>query len=305
MMLVTGASGLLGSNLALVAVERGLPLVACHGQRAVRLPCAGNAALDLRDEMATRRLFESIRPTSIIHCAAAADVDWCESNPDEAYRINADASRRLALIASELDALLVFISTDSVFDGENGPYDESQEPSPVNVYGQTKLAGEGFVTALAPASLVIRTNFIGWSPSGQRGLAEWVVSRLESGLPVPAFFDIRFSPLLATDLAHLVLDMIAAGLRGLYHVTASDSCTKYEFAMSLARLFDFDPAGIRRSSIGAANLRAKRPQNTSLQTHKITRDLGRPMPLVESGIARLRAQRDLGYRDRLRTTMGE
>lgn len=305
MMLVTGASGLLGSNLVFAAAERGLPLVACHGRRATRLPGAGNVALDLLDEAATRQLFDSIRPTSIIHCAAAADVDWCEANPDEAYRINAEVPRRLAAIASELDALLVFISTDSVFDGHRGSYDESQEPSPVNVYGHTKLAAEAFVTDGAPASLVIRTNFIGWSPGGRRGLSEWVLSRLESGLPVAAFFDVRFSPLLATDLGHFILDMIAAGLRGLYHVTASDSCTKYEFAMKLAQSFDLDPAGIRLSSIRAAGLRAERPRDTSLRSGKVARDLGKPMPVVASGIERLRAQRDLGYRDRLRATMGE
>jgi dTDP-4-dehydrorhamnose reductase len=304
MMLVTGASGLLGSNFVFAAAERGQPLVACHGRRAIRLPCAGNVALDLLDEAATRRLFDSIRPACIVHCAAAADVDWCESNPEAAYQINADASRRLALIASELGALLVLISTDSVFDGRRGSYDEAQEPTPVNVYGRTKLAAEAFVAAGAPANLVIRTNFIGWSPGGRRGLAEWVLSRLESGLPVPAFFDIRFSPLHATDLAHIVLDMIAAGLRGLYHVAASDSCTKYEFAMKLAQSFDFDPTGIQRSSIGAAGLRAERPRDTSLQTHKIARDLDKPMPLVGSGIERLRAQLDIGYRDRLRETTG-
>lgn len=305
MMVVTGASGLLGSNFVLAAAERGLPLVASHWRHPTRLPCAGNIALDLLDERATRRLFDSIRPASIVHCAAATDVDWCEANPDEAYRINADVPRRLALIASELDAFLIFISTDSVFDGRRGSYDESQEPSPVNVYGQTKLTAEAFVAACAPASLVIRTNFFGWSPAGRRGLAEWILSRLESGLPVPAFFDVRFSPLLATDLAHLVLDMIAVGLRGLYHVTASDSCTKYEFAMKLAESFDLDSAGIRRTSVEAAGFRAGRPRNTSLQTRKITRDLGKPMPLVVSGIERLRVQRDLGYRDSLRATIGE
>ena len=167
------------------------------------------------------------------------------------------------------------------------------------------MAAEAFVAAGAPARLVIRTNFFGWSPDGQRGLAEWMLSRLESGPPLPAFFDVRFSPLLATDLAHLVLDMIAAGLRGLYHVTASDSCTKFEFAMRLARSFDLDPAGIQRSSVQAAGLRAQRPRDTSLQTRKITRDLGKPMPRIGPGIERLRAQRDLGYRDSLRATMGE
>lgn len=305
MILLTGASGLLGSNLAFAAIERGLPLVACHGRHAAGFPGARNVSLDLRDEETTRRLLVSIRPTSIIHCAAAADVDWCEANPEEAYRINTDAPRRMALLASELGAHFVFISTDSVFDGRDGPYDESREPSPVNVYGRTKLAAEAFVAAGASASLVVRTNFIGWSPSGRRGLAEWILSRLELGQPVPAFFDVRFSPLLATDFADLVLDMIAARLRGLYHVTAADSCTKYEFAMSTARRFDFDPAAIQRSSIREAGLRADRPRDTSLETGKISRDLGRPMPAVESGIERLRAQRDLGYRDRLRATMGE
>ncbi|MDP9222695.1 MAG: SDR family oxidoreductase [Actinomycetota bacterium] len=305
MMLVTGASGLLGSNLVLTAAERGLPLVATYGRRTTRLPCARNLALDLLDEEATRQLFDSVRPTWIVHCAAATDVDWCEANPDEAYRINAEVPRRLALIASELDARLAFISTDSVFDGQRGFYDESQEPSPVNVYAQTKVTAEAFVATGAPANLVIRTNFFGWSPAGRHGLAEWVVLRLESGLPVPAFFDVRFSPLLVTDLAHLVLDMIAAGLRGLYHVTASDSCTKYEFAIKLAQSLGLDPAGVRRSSVEAAGFPAERPRDTSLQTRKITGDLGKPMPLVGSGIERLRVQRDLGYRDVLRATIGE
>lgn len=304
-MLVTGASGLLGSNLALAAAERGFPLVAGHGRRPIQLPGAANVAWDLLDDAATKEIFDSVQPAWIVHCAAATDVDWCETNPEEAYRINAEVPRRLALIASELDALMVFISTDAVFDGRRGSYEESQPPSPINVYGRTKVAAEAFVEAGAPESLVIRTNLFGWSPSGRRGLAEWVLSRLETGLPFPAFFDIRFSPLLATDLAHLVLDMIAADLRGLYHVNASDSCTKYEFAMSLARSFDLDPAGIRRSSVAAARFPAERPRDTSLQTGKVASDLGRPMPLVASGIERLRVQRDLGYRDSLRAMIEE
>ncbi len=305
MMVVTGASGLLGSNFVLAAAERGLPLVASHWRHPIRLPCAGNIALDLLDEKATRRLFDSIRPASIVHCAAATDVDWCEANPDEAYRINTDVPGRLGLIASDLGAVLVLISTDSVFDGRHGFYEEAERPSPVNVYGRSKVTAEGLVAASAPRNLVVRTNFIGWSPTGRRGLAEWILARLRSGLPVPAFCDVRFSPLLVTDLAHLVLDMIAAGLQGLYHVVASDSCTKFDFALRLAQAFDFDPAGIRPSSLKEANFRAERPRDISLQTRKITRDLGRPMPFIASGIEGLQAQLRLGYRDRLKATMGE
>ena len=106
------------------------------------------------------RIFEELRPSSVVHCAAATDVDWCEEQPDEAYRINAIMPATLAAISSRSDVRLLYISTDSVFDGARGDYAETDEPEPVNVYARSKLHGERAVLRENPVASIARVNLL-------------------------------------------------------------------------------------------------------------------------------------------------
>jgi dTDP-4-dehydrorhamnose reductase len=271
----------------------------CHRNRLI-IAGAAIRAIDLTDSNVTRKFIADLRPTAMIHCAAATNVDWCEENPDQAGAINVGASALLAQLAKEINARFIHVSTDSIFNGEKGNYSEPDEPSPLNVYAQTKLRAEREVLQYCPAALIARVNFYGWNVQKKLSLAEWVLDQLIKGNSVPGFTDVFFCPMLANDLAETVLTMLDRELTGIYNVVGSERISKHDFAARLATLFGFDFARVVPTSIADAPLRAPRPRDTSLTTGKISAALGRPMPDVATGLKRFKALREIGDRHQAR-----
>ncbi len=292
MILVTGASGLLGSKVVSHALDINHQVAGISHSYSWPVPGADTCNLDLRDFAATRRLVESLKPSTIIHCAAATNVDWCEENPAEADCLNVQVSIFLAQIAAELGAHFVQISTDSVFDGERGNYSESDTPAPLNVYARTKLLAEREVRRVHPSPLIVRVTFYGWNIQNKQSLAEWILDGLTAGKKVPGFTDVHFCPILANDLAETLLSMVDRGCDGIYNAVGSERTSKYDFARRLAVVFGLDADQIVPVSIKDAVLRASRPRDTSLTTKKIVRELGQAMPDVESGLRKFRELRE-------------
>ena len=300
MIVVTGASGLLGASVLCRAREQGREIAGfCH-RHILKIPGVSMFSPDLVDVTATRRLLASLRPTGIVHCAALTDVDWCEDHPEEAEGLNAKASGELAEIAAELDARFVYVSTDAVFDGNAGNYSEDDQPSPVNAYARSKLGGERQVSERNPQAVVARVNIYGWNAQDKLSLAEWVLNRLAGALSVPGFTDVYFTPMLATDLADVLLAIVDQGLTGIHHVGGSERISKYDFARLVAEAFGFEPDRVVPAGLSDAGLRARRPRDTSLNTAKISSALGRALPDAKSGICRFRVQRENGYAQSLK-----
>jgi dTDP-4-dehydrorhamnose reductase len=277
--LITGAGGLLGANLMADYAGLGVPVSGVD-----------RSACDLTDAAGTTRVVREIEPSCIIHTAALTDVDWCESHPEETWRCNVDASRTLAQIARRIGAGMVYISTDSVFDGARGYYGEADEPRPLSVYARSKLAGERAVLAEAPDAAIVRTVIYGWNLlRPKRSLAEWILSRLTAGSEVVGFDDAVFSPILVNDLGCLLLTLLERRVSGVCHVAAGEACTKFEFARAVAKTFGFDPAQVQRASLRSAAMVAPRPLNTSLDTSYASRLLGTALPGVWAGLARFRS----------------
>ena len=302
--LVTGASGLLGSNFILAAQKRHINLLTIYHHHPLQLPDVESVKADLTEPGAVARIVNAYNPEWIVHCAASTDVDWCEENPQEAERVHLHLSRDLAVEANRVKARMVYLSTDAVFDGDGGGFFEEDEPRPVNVYGRSKLAGEIAVQEELKSSLIVRTNIYGWNAQEKMSLAEWMLGKLESKELLPGFFDVMFTPILVNDLAEIILDMIEQRFSGVYHVTGSQACSKLEFALEIANMFGLDSRQIRPVSIDDSPLRAPRPKNTSLNTQKISRALSRPMPDVESGLRQFKALRDYGLVTRLKNAGG-
>jgi dTDP-4-dehydrorhamnose reductase len=302
--LVTGASGLLGANLVLQLQQQNQEVVAIYRRHRLEGPGVKSVQADLTNPIVVEDLLQQFRPNWIIHCAAITNVDWCQANPADAARAHVEMSRGLAVGARKLKARLIYISTDSVFDGTNAPYSEQDLPAPGNIYAQTKLAGERAVQEELTPSLIIRTNIYGWNMQQKQSLAEWILNRLASGETLPGFDDVIFTPILVNDLNQVIVEMIERQLTGLYHVAGSESCSKYEFALRLADTFNLDNHQIRAASIADAPLKAPRPLNTALKTGKISRILGRSMPDVNAGLRRFRKLRDSGFITQLRALKG-
>ncbi len=295
MILVTGASGLLGANFVIMAQGRGEKLVAASHRHAVHLPGVQTVQTDLSDKGAAREVMRHFKPEWIVHCAALTDVDRCEEYPQEATRINVDMSRVLAQEARNVSASMVHISTDAIFDGIRGNYCEEDLPSPINMYAKTKFAGEKAVQEELEDALIIRTNIYGWNAQDKFSLAEWILGRLDAGEQVPGFTDVMFTPILVNDLIEVIFEMMKHSLKGLYHVAGSESCSKYDFAKEIARIFGYDQELVRGVPVKNAGLKAPRPQNMTLRVDGIRRALPVSLPDVASGIRRFKSLRESGF----------
>lgn len=283
-LLITGDTGLLGSAVARHALREH----AVYGISRARDEGSHSwvhAPVDLLDESTTSRLFEEVRPHVIVHCAAATDVEQCEQDPRAALALNVGATEQLAGWAAQNDAQFAYVSTDSVFDGVRGGYREEDLPNPLNAYAGSKAAGERVTLERHPDALILRTNFFGWNHGAKPNFGRWAVGILIRGGPLEAFADVRFGPLFVEDLAKLILDLVLRNAKGIFHVAASDSCTKYEFARRLGHALRLNTSNVKPILLEDAPCRAKRPRDTSLDTAKCAKFLGRGMPSVQQGIA--------------------
>lgn len=301
MILVTGASGLLGASVALLAREQGRKVVGLHHCHSVQMDGLKSLGADLADPAEIRRIFLQVKPSVIVHCAAATDVDWCEEHPEQAHGINVEMPAAIAEMAAQSDARLLYVSTDSVFDGGRGNYTETDTPSPVNVYAKTKLQGEREVLRQNPTASIARVNLYGWNAQNKESLAEWILKQLGLATVVPGFSDVYFCPVLANDVAEVLLALLDQNLSGLYHIVGSERISKYEFARRVASTFGFDPGQVISTHLADAKLKARRPHDTSLNTEKICAALGRPMPDVEEGLGKFAQLRANGYVDRIKS----
>jgi dTDP-4-dehydrorhamnose reductase len=300
MIVVTGASGLLGASVLLQARDGGREVAGLCHSHSLHVPGVSSFNADLTNSVTAQVLIAKLRPTAIIHCAAATAVDWCEGHPIETERINAGSAGFLAGVAKELGAKFVYVSTDSVFDGARGNYSEGDLPCPLNVYASSKLNGERAALRENPDALVVRVNIYGWNAQEKQSLSEWILGQLLARREVPGFTDVIFSPLLVNDLADALLRMMDLQLSGTYHVTGSQAISKFEFARMVARIFGANDALIVPARVADAKLRAPRPRNTSLNTQKLQLALGMPMPGVEAGLLRFKNLQETGYVQRLK-----
>jgi dTDP-4-dehydrorhamnose reductase len=246
--LVLGSGGFLGSNVARSIVSDGAEELFLH-VRAKDPPFAPRGSQTVRADLTSPDLLEGVlaevRPRLVINCAALADVDECDRDPDLADELNHRLPAQLAAWTARSGAGLVHVSTDAVFDGLGGPYTEFSEPSPVNAYGRSKLAGELAVARHDPRALIVRTNIVGWSPCGTRSLLEFFYGRLVRSLPAPGFTDIFFRPLPVQWFWPGCARFLAVGATGVVHITGPELLSKYEFGRRVARAFGLDPELVR------------------------------------------------------------
>ncbi len=279
-LLVTGATGLLGINLGLQLGGR-YDITGVGNQRAlVGLPYP-LVQKDLLTPGAADELLREAAPDVIIHCAAMANIDACEQDPDKALRINGSFPGEFAEKAGRAGVPFVHISTDAVFDGVDcgvDGYREIDATAPNNVYSQTKLAGEQAVLEKNPSALVARVNFYGWSVSGARSLAEIFYGNLKAGKAMKGFTDVFFSTLYVQNLVDLLDRLIEKEASGLYHVFSADYQSKYAFGVSIAERFGLDEGLIAPVSWKEGGLAAKRSPNLIMNTDKLKNFLGTELP---------------------------
>jgi len=266
--LVTGASGLLGMNACLMqAAHFDIHGVVNH-TRLHDVPFQLISA-DLTQDGGIEQVIDQVKPDLVINCAAMAQVDQCELLPELADRINAWMPGVAAALCKRRQISFLHISTDAVFDGEEGGYKETDEPNPLSVYAQTKLKGESCVLDSNPDALIARVNFYGHSLSGKRSLAEFFLHHLLEGKPVNGFVDVIFAPLYVKQLVNILFGMVEKNLHGLFHVVGEEKISKCDFGRMIARKLSLDESLISPIFVRDAGLMAKRSPHLFLNIGKL------------------------------------
>jgi len=281
--LITGASGLLGINLALEIAKKH-QVIGVVGTQSIHTDVFQVIKADLLASGAVERIIEETQPNWVIHCAALANVDACEAEPKRAYQLNSEVPYKLAKYVARGGARLIHVSTDAVFDGRRGQYREEDTPNPLSIYAKSKLEGELSVNEANPDAIIARVNLFGWSINGRRSLAEFFYNNLSSGNKVMGFTDVFFCPILVNDLAGIFVRILDLELHGLYHVVSGDCMSKYEFGLQLAKKFGLNHNLIKPTSVNEAGLAATRSPKLTLCTEKIKKAIGVPLPSISQGL---------------------
>lgn len=193
------------------------------------MPPGVDRGIDLDDAPAVEALFAEIAPKLIVHCAGVCDVESCERSPEFANLVNVEGTRQL-LAHAPRDARIVYLSSDHVFGGDAGPYDERSAVAPISVYGRTRVAAEALVLA-RPNTLVIRSGlWIGPSANGKIGHLDWLRDRHRRNLPMTVVSDEIRSAMWAEDAARRVWDFARSAITGVRHITATRAVARPELA---------------------------------------------------------------------------
>ncbi|MEM0171605.1 dTDP-4-dehydrorhamnose reductase [Thermofilum sp.] len=265
--LVTGASGLVGHKVVEVALKKGHEVYSFYREHAVKMGVP--IMIDITDGEKLLKTVSQIKPHAIIHTAAYTDVDGCEANRDLAWRVNADATKKIAIASTENGSHMVYVSTDYVFDGEKGLYLEEDQPNPVNYYGFTKLKGEEFVKEHAVEWCIARTSVIyGWSLTGKLNFATWLINNLRQGKEIRALIDQYVSPTLNTNLAQMLLEIAERNITGVLHTAGATRVSRYEYATKLAEALNLRKELIKPATMSDIPWKAKRPRDSSLNVSK-------------------------------------
>lgn len=230
--LVTGAGGMLGTDLCAELAARGHEVVATDLR-------PGFTPLDITDTAGTRAVIEQIRPDAILHCAAWTDVDGAERTPDPAYKVNALGSWNVAAAARAANALMVYVSTDFVFDGQKGAaYTEFDAVNPLGHYGASKEIGERLVRQTSTDHIIARTAWL-YGAHGKNFPA--TILRLAREKPeIPVVADQVGCPTHTRDLARTLCALIEDPLPGTYHVCSAGECSWFEFAQAVVAAAGLD-----------------------------------------------------------------
>jgi dTDP-4-dehydrorhamnose reductase len=270
--LICGANGLLGQRLSLMlSTQSDYEVLSTSVERSFVFDhkLFDYTQLDIVNRSDVKSLASSFQPDVIMNAAAATNVDWCESNREEAWKVNVTAVENLAEAARKVGAQIIHISSDYVFDGRSGPYDEQAKPNPIGYYGKTKLASENAVRAAEAPYAILRTNVLYGSGIGVKAnFALWVINSLKAGKQITVVDDQFGNPTFVGDLALAMIKSFELKREGIFHIGGGEQLSRFDFAVKAANVFGFDPSLIKRIKTSDLNQSALRPMLSGFITLK-------------------------------------
>ncbi len=280
--LITGSNGLLGQKLVnLFSIKDDFEVFALSRNKDKNETVKNYTYynIDITNVKELTQLLNKIRPHYIINCAAMTNVDECEIEKEKCDLINVEAVKTLISCAKEHNSHLVHISTDFIFDGENGPYKEDDKPNPISHYGLSKLKSEELIIKAKIKYTILRTILVyGLVDNMPRNnIVLWIKSALENKQEVTIVDDQYRMPTFVDDLAQACLLSIQYNAYGVFHISSSELLSIYEITLQIASAFNLDTSFIKRISTSQLSQEAKRPPTTGFDLEKSNKILNFPI----------------------------
>ncbi len=295
--LIAGAKGLLGSNLALM-YSTDYEVIAT-GINEPNFPSCRNLKLDITNR-SDLEIISKENPDMVINCAAHINADYCYEHPEEARQLNLSAAVNLAKVCRSLGCYFVQLSTDAVFDGEKGDYSETDSPNPIHLYGKTKLKAEEAIQKINSNYAIIRTTLYGWNHQDKLSLSEWILSTLRNREKVTAFTDLLFTPISVNNLGRAIIELYEQSYQGIIHLGGSEKISKFDFARRVAKVFGEDESLVVPFNSQDFGFKTKRPRDLSLNTGRAKNILKTKLFQVDEGLVELKSLKEYGYVDKLK-----
>lgn len=273
--LVCGSNGLLGQKLAWLlnnGSDYEVLHTSYHRSFVHEYLLIDYTQLDITNRSDVKSLVTGYRPDIILNAAAMTNVDACEREKEKAWKVNVTAVENLVEVCRRIDAKLVHVSTDYVFDGKTGNYKEEDRVNPINYYGKTKLAGENVIISSGIDYAILRAVVVyGIGVKVKNNFALWVVTNLNEKKQIRCVDDQISNPTNVFDLANAMKEIVDHNISGLFHICGAEAISRYDFAVRAAEVFGYDPSLIQRIKTTDLQQLAPRPLNTTMIFEKAQR----------------------------------
>ena len=283
---IVGASGLLGEGFQRISKDSKNEFIFCYAKN--KIPNAEQ--LDITKEDAIKSFFQIHKPDTLINCSAISNLEFCEKNKSHAFNVNALGAKKLAQACNIYGSHLIHVSTDYVFDGNAGPYQENDVPKPISYYGQTKHESEELVLKENENFCVARTALLyGWCQNKQN-LATMIISELRNNRQVKLIDDQQVSPSYTDNVAEMMLELAQMKISGIFNVANSSTVTRYDFGILLSEVFELNKSLIKSISIEDFRWKVPRPHKSGLLIEKISKVLRKKPLTVKECLIRMREE---------------
>jgi len=282
---IVGANGMLGQRtIEFYKPNKNVLLFACSIEENPLFNDVDYLCCNITERDKIKEAVYNFLPDVIINAAAYTNVDLSETERETVWKINVKGVEHLAETARVIDAQIIHISSDYIFDGENGPYTENDKPSPLGYYGRTKLASENVLKISGALFTILRTNVLyGVTSKSKADFVEWLIDTVRSGKPVRVVDDQFSNPTFIDDLVQAINKVIEFRKHGVYNIGGKEFLSRYEFTEVIADYFGLDKSLIAPIKTKELDQAARRPLKSGLITLKAEAELGyKPVTIRES-----------------------
>jgi len=293
--LITGSNGMLGLRaVQFYSSKENIELLATSVENKSLIDSVEYISSDIKDRDSIKKVIHDYCPDFIVHTAAFTNVDLSEKLREDAWKINVKGVEYIAEAARAIDAHIIHISTDYIFDGKNGPYDENAIPDPVGYYGRTKLASENTLRISGTFFTILRTNVLyGIAPNSRPDFVRWVINSLRNNETIRIVKDQINNPTFIDDLVQGINKIIEFRKTGVYNIGGKEFLSRYDFTLRIADFFNLSKKLISPITTDELKQPARRPLKSGLLILKAETELGYKPHTITESLAAMKKELDL------------